>query len=56
MKSPEGNWLSSPPKWPAIGKNGALPLPALLDFTDSSREPIYRLGEIHAMLEEDQRR
>lgn len=51
MKSPEGNWLSSPPKWPAIGKNGALPLPALLDFTESSQERIYQLDEMFAMLE-----
>lgn len=48
MKDDQGNWLSSPPKWPAIGKSGSLPLPELLDFTLSSKEKIFSLEEIYA--------
>lgn len=50
MKDEEGNWLSSPPKWPVIGKDGGLPLPALLDFSFSSREKIYQLDEMLALV------
>lgn len=46
MKDEEGNWLSSPPKWPVIGREGGLPLPALLDFSFSSKEKIYQLDEM----------
>lgn len=50
MKDSDGNWLSTPPKWPAIGKSGGLSLPSLLDFTDSSKERIYHLDEMVAMV------
>ena len=51
MKDSEGNWLSDPPKWPVIGKNGELPLPSLLDFTAESKERIYSLAEMLALVE-----
>ncbi len=50
MKDSEGNWLSNPPNWPLIGKNGDLPLPALMDFTQSSSERIFSLGEMMALV------
>lgn len=46
MKDDHGNWLSSPPKWPTIGNNGNLPLPDLLDFSETSKERIFSLAEI----------
>lgn len=46
MKDDQGNWLSTPPKWPTIGKNGNLPLPKLLDFSENSEERIYSLSEM----------
>lgn len=52
MKDSDGNWLSIPPKWPVIGKDGGLPLPALLDFTSSSSERIYSLDEMLAIVED----
>lgn len=53
MKDADGNWLSAPPKWPVIGKDGGiLPLPALLDFTLTSNERIYSLDEVLALVEE----
>lgn len=50
MKDSEGNWLSIPPKWPIIGKNGDLPLPALMDFTASGSERIFSLEEMMALV------
>lgn len=50
MKDAEDNWLSTPPKWPAIGNTGDLSLPSLLDFTDSSKERIYNLDEMAALV------
>lgn len=52
MKDAEGNWLSAPPKWASIGKDGGLPLPSLLDFTDSSDQKIYNLDELMAIVAE----
>lgn len=51
MKDGVGNWLVEPPKWPAIGNNGDLPLPSLLDFTEFSSERIYSLVEMSALVE-----
>jgi hypothetical protein len=51
MKDSTGNWLSEPPKWPIIGNNGDLPLPALLDFSELSSERIYSLDEMFAFVE-----
>lgn len=51
MKDSEGNWLSVPPKWPIIGKNGDLPLPALMDFSEASAERIFSLQEMMALVE-----
>ncbi len=51
MKDSAGNWISPPPKWPAIGNIGGLSLPGLLDFTESSNERIYTLGEMKALVE-----
>lgn len=51
MKDDHGNWISTPPKWPAIGKSGGLPLPELLDFTNSSKERIFSFEEIYAHIE-----
>ncbi|OOG69282.1 hypothetical protein [Algoriphagus sp. A40] len=51
MKDENGNWMSSPPKWPVIGREGGLPLPALLDFSFSSGEKIYLLDEMQALVE-----
>lgn len=57
MKDADDNWISSPPKWPLIGIDGGLTLPALLDFTPSSQERIYPLEEMSALIEAfDQRR
>lgn len=53
MKDSDGHWLSTPPKWPVIGKDGGLPLPALLDFTGTSNERIYSLDEMLAIVEDD---
>lgn len=52
MIDAEGNWLSAPPKWASIGKDGGLPLPSLLDFTDSSDQKIYNLDELMAIVAE----
>ena len=53
MKGVDGNWLSTPPKWPIIGKDGgALPLPELLDFTPASKERVYTLDEVFALVGE----
>jgi len=49
MKDDAGKWLSDPPKWQIIGKNGDLPLPELLDFTTSSKQKMYGLDEIRAI-------
>lgn len=46
MKDEAGNWLSAPPKWPVIGNEGSLPLPSLLNFSESSQERIFSLDEI----------
>jgi protein N-terminal glutamine amidohydrolase len=46
-----GNWIVTPPTWPTIGKPGGLSLPSLLDFTESSKERIYNLEEMIAMVE-----
>ncbi len=46
MKDSFGKWLSEPPKWQIIGGGGELPLPELLDFTESSKHQIYNLDEI----------
>lgn len=50
MKDEQGNWLSSPPKWPTIGNNGNLPLPDLLDFSETSKERIFSLADMHALV------
>ena len=50
MKHSDGNWLSAPPQWPIIGKNGDLPLPALMDFSQSSKERIFSLEEMMALV------
>lgn len=50
MRDQHGNWLSPPPHWPSIGKNGDLPLPALMDFSQSSKERIYSLEEMMALV------
>jgi hypothetical protein len=47
MKDDQGNWLSSPPKWPTIGNKGKLPLPELLDFSETSKERIWSLEEMY---------
>jgi hypothetical protein len=49
MKDDAGKWLSDPPKWQIIGKNGDLPLPELLDFTISSKQKMYGLDEIRSI-------
>lgn len=46
MKDSSGKWISDPPKWQIIGGGGELPLPELLDFTESSKHQIYSLDEI----------
>lgn len=51
MRDKDGNWLSPPPHWPSIGKNGDLPLPALTDFSQSSKERIYSLEEMIALVD-----
>ncbi len=50
MRDQHGNWLSPPPHWPSIGKNGDLPLPSLMDFSQSSKERIYSLEEMMALV------
>lgn len=50
MRDKDGNWLSPPPHWPSIGKNGDLPLPALMDFSQSSKERIYSLEEMMTLV------
>jgi hypothetical protein len=50
MRDKDGNWLSTPPHWPSIGKNGDLPLPALMDFSQSSKERIYSLEEMMTLV------
>lgn len=51
MKDTTGNWLSSPPKWPLIANEGNLALPDLLNFTGTSKEMIYSLDEMFALVE-----
>jgi hypothetical protein len=51
MKDALGNWLSSPPRWPIIGNNGDLPLPALMDFKSTSNEQIFSLEEMIALID-----
>ena len=52
MIDADGNWLSIPPKWPLIGKDGGvLSLPELLDFTLTSKERIYNLEEVLSLVE-----
>ena len=50
MKDSNGNWISTPPIWPMIGNQGQLALPDLLDFSDSSKERIYTLNEMIALV------
>ncbi len=51
MKDSAGNWLSTPPKWPLIANEGGLELPGLLNFTATSKEKIYSLDEMFALVE-----
>jgi hypothetical protein len=50
MRDAFGNWLAAPPDWNAIGNNGDLPLPELVDFSIASGEQIYSLEEMMALV------
>lgn len=45
----EGDWKFTPPSWPLIKNKGELPLPELLDFSETSKQKIYRFEEVMAM-------
>jgi hypothetical protein len=50
MKDVDGNWLSSPPNWQIIGKNKNLPLVKLQDFSSSSEQKMYSLGDMESLI------
>ncbi len=50
MIDPEGNWICTPPRWPLIRNNENLPLPDLLDFSETSKHLILSLNEIKDLI------
>ncbi|WP_373497558.1 hypothetical protein [Aquiflexum sp.] len=46
MKDAEGDWIFEPPHWSQIGENMILPIKELLDFSESSNQPIFSLEEL----------
>ncbi|WP_373520066.1 hypothetical protein [Aquiflexum sp.] len=46
MKDAIGNWIFEPPDWPQIGDNMDLPIKELMDFSESSKQPILNMKEL----------
>jgi protein N-terminal glutamine amidohydrolase len=48
MQNGNGEWIFEPPLWPIIADNMVLTLQELMDFTQTSHQPIYSLETLVA--------